>query len=146
MSPGPKYSRISGIRSVDLRQPIVVDEDVAVRDDVAEQIVLPGAALEGDDDIAGLGATLVTLVAAAEAARRNARAEYERFRALYENENASRSQLDAARASFESGEAQVEASRNRLELERSRLSYTTLEAPVTCDNWFLVTGPFAGKS
>ena len=68
-------------------------------------------------------------LAQAEAAARNAQADYERVRGLYENNNASRRELDGARASFESSEAQVTAALKRLEQARQQLSYCVLRAP-----------------
>ncbi|MFQ5526339.1 MAG: efflux RND transporter periplasmic adaptor subunit [Thermoanaerobaculia bacterium] len=69
-------------------------------------------------------------LAQAEAASRNAEADYERVRGLYENNNASRRELDGARANSESSRAQVEAAQKRLEQARQQVSYCTLRAPV----------------
>ncbi|MCP4200867.1 MAG: efflux RND transporter periplasmic adaptor subunit [bacterium] len=69
-------------------------------------------------------------LAQAEAASRNAEADYERVRGLYENNNASRRELDGARASSESSLAQVQAAQKRLEQARQQVSYATLRAPV----------------
>ena len=69
-------------------------------------------------------------LAQAEAAERNAEADYDRVRGLYENNNASLRELDGARATAESSRAQVEAAAKRLEQARQQLSYSTLRAPV----------------
>lgn len=69
-------------------------------------------------------------LAQAEAAERNAEADYDRARGLYENNNASLRELDGARASAESARALVQASEKRLEQARQQLSYSTLRAPV----------------
>jgi RND family efflux transporter MFP subunit len=69
-------------------------------------------------------------LAQAEAAARNAEADYERVRGLYENNNASRRELDGARANSESSQALVQAAEKRLEQARRQLSYCTLRAPV----------------
>ena len=71
-------------------------------------------------------------LASAQAASRNARAEYARVRALYENRNASRNDLDQARATAESSNAQVQSEENTLELARLQLTYTRLHAPADC--------------
>ncbi len=68
--------------------------------------------------------------AQAEAASRNAEADYERVRGLYENNNASRRELDGARAGSESSRARVQAAEKRLEQARQQVSYTALRAPV----------------
>jgi RND family efflux transporter MFP subunit len=68
-------------------------------------------------------------LAQAEAAERNAEADYERVRGLYENNNASLRELDGARAMAESSTAQVEAAEKRLEQARQQLAYCTLRAP-----------------
>ncbi len=71
-------------------------------------------------------------LASAQAASRNARAEYARVRALYENRNASRNDLDQARATAESSNAQVQSEQKSLELARFQLTYTRLFAPENC--------------
>jgi RND family efflux transporter MFP subunit len=68
-------------------------------------------------------------LAQAEAAERNAEADYDRVRGLYENNNASLRELDGARATAESTRAQVEAAAKRLEQARQQLTYSTLRAP-----------------
>lgn len=69
-------------------------------------------------------------LAQAEAASRNAEADYDRVRGLYENNNASRRELDGARANSESSQAQVDAAQKRLEQARQQVSYCNLLAPV----------------
>jgi RND family efflux transporter MFP subunit len=100
--------------------------------------VIVGAAVERGQVLAQLDPTdyelmvqeAVAGLAQAEAAERNAQADYERVRGLYENNNASRRELDGARATAESTGAQVEAAQKRLEQARQQLSYCTLRAPV----------------
>ncbi|MDH3402529.1 MAG: efflux RND transporter periplasmic adaptor subunit [Acidobacteriota bacterium] len=69
-------------------------------------------------------------LAQAQAAARNAEADYERVRGLYESNNASRRELDGARANSESSRALVQAAEKRIEQARRQLSYCTLRAPV----------------
>jgi len=69
-------------------------------------------------------------LAQAEAAARNAEADYDRVRGLYENNNASRRELDGARANSESSLAQVAAAEQRLEQARQQLLYCSLRASV----------------
>lgn len=68
-------------------------------------------------------------LAQAEAASRNAEADYDRVRGLYENNNASRRELDGARANSESSRAQVVAAQKRLEQARQQVAYCSLRAP-----------------
>ena len=68
----------------------------------------------------------------AEAALRNARANFERVKGLYENNNVSKNELDSARATAESGEAQANSARRAVELARLNIAYTRLEAFEPC--------------
>lgn len=68
----------------------------------------------------------------AQAAERNAAANYERVKGLYADNNASRNDLDTARANAESAEAQVRAAAKALELARLNTSYTRLTAAEDC--------------
>ncbi len=77
--------------------------------------------------------------AQAQAASRNAAANYERVRALYENDNVSLNDLDAARAGAEGAAASVDSLDKRLELAELQLSYTRLAAPV--DGAIAAVGP-----
>lgn len=72
------------------------------------------------------------LLTEAEAALRNAKAEYARTQQLYEDGNVSRSQLDDARASSETAAAAVQSARKALEIDRLELSYTKLTAEDDC--------------
>ncbi len=103
------------------RVPVVVGESVG-RGQLLAQMDRTDYELRVQEAVAGL--------AQAEAAARNAEADYDRVRGLYENNNASRRELDGARASSESSQAQVEAAQKRLEQARRQLSYCTLRAPV----------------
>jgi RND family efflux transporter MFP subunit len=103
------------------RVPVTVGASV-VRGQVLAQLDPTDYALRVQEALAGL--------AQAEAAERNAEADYDRVRGLYENNNASLRELDGARATAESTRAQVEAAEKRLEQARQQLAYCTLRAPV----------------
>ncbi|MCZ6507278.1 MAG: efflux RND transporter periplasmic adaptor subunit [Acidobacteria bacterium] len=103
------------------RVPVVVGERVR-RGHVLARLDATDYELRVQEALAGL--------AQAEAAARNAEADYERVRGLYENNNASRRELDGARANNESSQAQVVAVEKRLEGARQQVSYCTLHAPV----------------
>ncbi len=102
------------------RIPVVVGQKVE-RGAVLAALDTTDYELRVQEAVAGL--------AQAEAASRNAEADYDRVRALYENNNASRRELDAARAGSESSSAQVDAAAKRLEQARQQLSYTRLRSP-----------------
>lgn len=101
--------------------PVVVGQRVQ-RGQILARIDITDYELKVQEALAGL--------AQAEAASRNAEADYERVRGLYESNNVSRRELDGARANSESSQAQVDAAQKRLEQARRQLSYGTLRAPV----------------
>ena len=66
-------------------------------------------------------------LANANAARRNAEAEYQRVRQLYTNNNASQNELDSALASTESAKAAYNADAQSVRLAKLNLQYTQLK-------------------
>lgn len=71
-------------------------------------------------------------LAKANAARRNAEAEYQRVRQLYTNDNASQNELDSALASAESAKATYNADAQSVRLAKLNLQYTQLKADTVC--------------
>lgn len=107
---------------------------------VEKRHVKVGDVIRPGDVIAELDATPYELqsqqasanLASAQAAQRNAQADYQRLRTLYENNNASRNELDSARANAESTEAQVKANQKALEIADLNITYTKLISNNTC--------------
>ena len=99
-----------------------------------------GDLIKSGDLIAELDATPYELqsqqasanLASAQAAQRNADANYQRLRTLYENNNASRNELDSARANAESSQAQVKVNQKQLEIAELNINYTKLIANDEC--------------
>ena len=99
-----------------------------------------GDRVEPGDLIAELDATSYELqsqqasanLASAQAAQRNADANYQRLKNLYENNNASRNELDSARANAESSQAQVKVNQKALEIAELNITYTKLLANNDC--------------